>query len=135
MNHNLRCSDDVPLEGLTLLLAEDEIWLRQIVCLMVEELGADVISFDNCEEAVSLYRQRGDSIDLVMLDLRMDGMDGETAFKQIINMDPNAKVVISSGLRPTERFIRDLHNMGCDFIEKPFDIDKLSEVLVLVAGR
>ena len=51
---------DEPLKGLTLLLADDEARLRQVVGLMAEELGAEVIVVDNNEEAIQIYTERRD---------------------------------------------------------------------------
>jgi len=118
-----------PLQGLKLLMSDDEPKLRQIIVLMAEELGADVIPVESNDRAMELYREKGDEIDLVMLDLRMKGTDGITALDELRKIDPEVKVVISSGIKPDPPIMKKLKRNGYSFIEKPFDIDHLSEVL------
>lgn len=133
MNQNQGNDAEFPLQGLTLLLADDEIRLRQILHLMAEELGANVIAVDSCEKALDIYKKKSSEIDIVLLDLRMSGMSGETAYREIRAYDSNAKIVLSSGIPPEREFIEGLHKNGCEFIEKPFDMDQLGDVLFRVA--
>ena len=135
MNTSLEYTSECPLQGLTLLISDDEIRLRQIIVLMAEELGARVIDVDTSEKAIAAYEAKGDEIDVVMLDLRMAGMSGESAYRKIKEMNPSAKVALSSGIRPEDEFLDELASQGCAFIEKPFDMDGLAEVLCKLAGR
>lgn len=123
------------MQGLTLLVSDDEIRLRQIIVLMAEELGARVIDVDASEKAIAIYQEKQNEIDLLMLDLRMAGMSGESAYRKIKEMNPNAKIALSSGIRPDDEFIDELVADGCAFIEKPFDMDGLAEVLCRLANR
>lgn len=131
VDNTLEC----PLAGLTLLLSDDEMRLRQIIVLMAEELGANVIDVDTSEKAIAVYQAQQHEIDLVMLDLRMAGMSGEAAFRKIKELNPDAKVALSSGIRPDDAFISELEQSGCSFIEKPFDMDGLSNTLRNLANR
>jgi two-component system, cell cycle sensor histidine kinase and response regulator CckA len=135
MTTSLEYSSDCPLQNLTLLVSDDEMRLRQIIVLMAEELGARVIDVETSEKAIAVYEQKQEEIDLVMLDLRMAGMSGESAYRKIKEMNPDAKVALSSGIRPEEEFITELEGAGCAFIEKPFDMDGLAQVLCQLAGR
>ncbi|MBN2528141.1 MAG: response regulator [Deltaproteobacteria bacterium] len=135
MTTPLEYSPDCPLAGLTLLVSDDEVRLRQIIVLMAEELGATVIDVATSEDAIATYRENQDEIDLLMLDLRMAGMSGESAYRKIKEMNPNARIALSSGIRPEDGFIAELETAGCAFIEKPFDMDGLAEVLCKLANR
>ena len=117
---------EFPLENKTVLLIDDESRLRQIVAMMLEELGGKVISVDNGEEAVSVYKTKQSQIDLILLDLCMTGMDGKEVYRIIKNINKNIKIALSSGLLPEQSFLDLLKNDGAIFIEKPFDMDKLS---------
>jgi DNA-binding NtrC family response regulator len=120
---------------LTVLLADDEERLRQIVVLMIEELGARVIAVGSCEEALDIFLSRPGEIDLLMLDLRMGGMGGAEAFGRIMERAPGTAVVLSSGVRPARELLDELARHGGDFIEKPFDMDQLGMTLAAVAAR
>ncbi|MBN2342112.1 MAG: response regulator [Deltaproteobacteria bacterium] len=135
VEHHSEPGSECPLTGLTLLLCDDEVRLRQIVVLMAEELGATVIDVDNSEEAIAVYEAQQENIDLIMLDLRMAGMSGEAAYRKIKEINPGARVALSSGICPEDEFLNELDEAGCSFIEKPFDMDGLSAVLSKLASR
>jgi DNA-binding NtrC family response regulator len=120
---------DRPLAGKTILLAEDEERLRQIVAMMIEELGAETIAVADGEAAIAAYESRGAGIDLVMLDLRMRGVSGAEALARLSRIDPAIKVVIISGYLPDDQVLRDLKAIGGGFVEKPFNLERLGEVL------
>ena len=121
--------DDRPLEGKKILLAEDEERLRIIVAMMIEELGAEVITVADGKSALDEYSRSAGSIDLVILDMRMKGLSGGTTFKLLLDFDPDVKVVFSSGIRPDDDLLDLLIKHRAGFIEKPFNLTRLGEVL------
>jgi two-component system, cell cycle sensor histidine kinase and response regulator CckA len=116
-------------DGLKILVADDEERLRFVLTMMLEELGAEVVAVDDCEKALALYGAPGERFDVVMLDLRMKGIGGAGAFREILARDPAARIVLSSGIRPDDDLLDELRHHGCAFIEKPFDIGLLARVL------
>lgn len=134
MNHNSESTENFLLDGLTILLADDEKRLLQILVMMIEELGGKVISVSSGEEALRIYRERREEIDVVMLDMRMKGMSGGTAFESIISDYPDARIILSSGIRPREKLLDSLAAHGCAFIEKPFDMDMLAQTVLSIVG-
>lgn len=123
-----------PLEGKRILLAEDEERLRTIVAMMIEELGAEVVTVSDGMSALDAYRGNSEEVDLVLLDMRMAGLSGATTFKRLLEFDPNVKVVLSSGILPDDDLVDMLVEHGCGFIEKPFNLDRLEDVLGKVLG-
>ncbi len=121
-----------PLEGKTILLAEDEERLRTIMAMMIEELGAHVISVADGQGALDAYKAGDVAIDLVILDMRMSGLSGAGTFRQLLSYDPGVKVVLSSGVLPDDDLVDMLLENRGGFIEKPFNLDRLCEVLRLV---
>lgn len=115
-----------------MLLAEDEERLRLIVSMMVEELGAEAIAVADGESALRAYQRDGPEIDLVMLDLRMKGTSGPEALTRLLEIDPAVKVVMVSGYLPDDQILRDLAVINGGFLEKPFHVDRLAEVLTAV---
>jgi DNA-binding NtrC family response regulator len=124
-----------PLDGQTVLLVDDEQRLRTIVTMMIEDLGARVIQADSGERAVAIFAEQRASIDLVLLDLRMRGLTGTATFRELLKIEPQVKVVVSSGVQPSDAFLAELSAHGGSFIEKPFDVDRLATVLATVLAR
>ncbi len=135
MDNILENNPECPLEGLRILLADDEERLRMVVVMMMEELGATVIAVENCEEAIEIYEQKKDQIDVLVFDLRMGGIGGEAAFRKIIRQDPDARIVLVSGVIPSETLLEEIERHKCAFIEKPFDLEKLSKTVCTIARR
>jgi len=129
MTDNPEAEDAVLPAGLRILVADDEERLRFVVTMMLEELGAEVVAVDSCEKALEIYGATGGRFDVVVLDLRMKGIGGAAAFREILARDPGAHVVLSSGIRPDDHLLAELDGHGCAFIEKPFDIGQLARVL------
>ncbi|MBN2805010.1 MAG: response regulator [Deltaproteobacteria bacterium] len=126
MDKNLDSIPEFPLEGKTVLLLDDEKLLRQIVTMMLEELGASVLPVESGEQAIDTFKNSKQNIDIVILDLRMSGMDGLSVYKQIKALKNDAKIALSSGISPDNSLLNMLKNDGSIFIEKPYDIDKLA---------
>lgn len=122
-------TDDQPLKGRCILLAEDEERLRVIVGMMVEELGAKVVTVNDGMSAVEEYKRNADVYDLVFLDLRMKGLGGDAAFTRLLEINPDVKVVLSSGVVPEDELLERLDRKGGGFLEKPFNINRLGNVL------
>jgi DNA-binding NtrC family response regulator len=121
--------------GLRILLADDEERLRFVVVMMLEELGAEVVAVSDCEKALEIFGAPGRRFDVVLLDLRMKGLGGAAAFREILARDPEARVVLASGVRPDDDLLAEIRRRGGAFIEKPFDIDQLARVLAGVLRR
>lgn len=113
----------------TLLIAEDEEYVRTLTKTMLERLGFQIIAASNGLETLDLYRTHRKEIDCVLLDLTMPGMDGQETFRELRKIDSSIPVVITSGYdkqRVTEQFA-DEEPTG--FIQKPYTLLSLSETL------
>jgi CheY-like chemotaxis protein len=112
----------------TLLLVDDEEAIRSIGSEMLRELGFTVITADDGREAVAAYRANP-GIKAVILDLTMPHMDGEQCFRELRQLDPGVKVILSSGYNEqevTEKFI----GKGLSgFIQKPYTSSVLKQAL------
>jgi two-component system, cell cycle sensor histidine kinase and response regulator CckA len=83
--------------GETILVVDDEPYLRSLVREMLSGNGYQVLTVESGEEALSLYRRKSSSIALILLDLIMPGMGGKQCMEEILKLNPKAKVLISSG--------------------------------------
>ncbi len=117
----------------TLLLVDDEDMVLEVGKELLRHLGYKVLVAKSGEEAVELYRQEGNQIDLVVLDMIMPGMGGGAAFDALKQIDPGVRVLLSSGYSEDGR-AQDILDRGCcGFIQKPFGLQsfsgKLREIL------
>ena len=93
---------------------------------MLEKLGYQVLVAVSGSEAVEIYRRQPNEIDLVILDLIMPEMNGSETYDQLKAIDPCIRVLFSSGYS-MDGVANDI--LQCDsvgFIQKPFNIEKLS---------
>jgi CheY-like chemotaxis protein len=116
------------------LLVDDEETVRAVGTRMLERLGLTVITANDGVEAVEAYRQHLDAISCVVLDMTMPNMDGEQAFKEIRQMDPNACVLLSSGYNRQEILERFAGKGLAGFIQKPYQLAELRETLTEAIG-
>lgn len=93
-------SDDRKGSG-KVLLVDDEETMRDIGREMLKELGFTVITADDGREGVAAFMQNPD-IALVILDLTMPHMDGEQCFRELRQLKPDVKVIMSSGFSEHE---------------------------------
>lgn len=113
---------DAPI---TALVVDDEELVREVCCEYLDSLGIKVIDADDGFSAIEKYKQHADEVTFVMLDLTMPKMDGIATFKELRRINPNVKVIISSG-HATEVVAKLFSGeMPDGFIQKPFQLDNL----------
>ena len=103
----------------TILVAEDAKPLRDLICEVLSGYGCTVLTACNVEEALQIGRGRKDTIDLLLTDVVMPGMDGTALANEIRSLHPETKVLYMTGHSGT--FIRaDMLNQDVSLIRKPF---------------
>lgn len=113
----------------TILVVDDEPDVLRVSREILEALGYTVHSAKGGAEAVALYRQMKGSISLVIVDMIMPGFSGSETFDRIKEIDPLAKVILSSGYS-LDGQAQQIMDKGCDgFIQKPFDIPLISRTV------
>jgi CheY-like chemotaxis protein len=118
---------DVMLGSEKVLLVDDEKIILEVGGEMLKELGYDVILANSGSEAVEIYRSQGKEIELVILDMIMPDMDGGETYDQLRELDPEVKVLLASGYSMTSR-VKNILNRGFNgFIQKPFNMIRLSK--------
>jgi len=110
----------------TVLVVDDETWIRQTATRILEHAGCAVLQASNGQEAVDLYRQKRVQIDVVLLDLLMPVMDGGTAFFQLREINPDLPILISSGYAEDDQKIALILEAGfSDCVQKPYTFTQL----------
>jgi two-component system, cell cycle sensor histidine kinase and response regulator CckA len=119
----------------TVMLADDEDLVRELGERILVKNGYEVLTASNAMEAIEIFAREKDRIDLVILDLIMPGMGGKDCLRELLKLDPAAKVLIASGLAAdaSNRECLDLGARG--FLAKPFRIkEMLKKVRMVVDG-
>ena len=107
----------------TILLVDDENMVMEINKELLETLGYKVYGAGSGQEAIAVYMEKKDKIDLVILDMIMPGISGAETFDRLREINPNVKVLLSSGysLNGEAQTIMDRDCNG--FIQKPFRLE------------
>ncbi|CAB1073696.1 hypothetical protein D1AOALGA4SA_1924 [Olavius algarvensis Delta 1 endosymbiont] len=121
-----------------ILVMDDEDMVRTVAKAMLTQLGHDVLLSENGEEAIKLYKEAmslNNKFDLVIMDLTIPGgMGGKEAVKEILAIDPDAKIIVSSGYS-NDPIMANFKNFGfCSSIVKPYRLQKLSRVISRIIG-
>jgi two-component system cell cycle sensor histidine kinase/response regulator CckA len=113
----------------TIMLVDDEEFIRALGARMFEESGYTVLLAADGESALELYRREQERIDLVILDLIMPGMGGRKCLEELLRLDPDARVIISSGYSPDGRTQEILQAGAKGFVSKPFRVKEMLRVI------
>lgn len=109
----------------TILVVDDEPQLRQICKDFLEVLGHHCLVAENGHDAIRVYQENQQEIELVIMDMIMPGMNGKDAFEELKKLNPNVKVIISSGFT-ADNATSDLLLSGVKkVIGKPFKLKEL----------
>ncbi|RLB44141.1 MAG: hypothetical protein DRH12_01000 [Deltaproteobacteria bacterium] len=129
-----KAKDMVSKGEATVLLVDDEEHIAEVGQELLEALGYKTHVATTGQEAVEIFREHKDSIDFVLLDMVMPKMSGKEVFVKLKEIDPQVKVLLSSGYS-LDGEAQELMDMGCaGFIQKPFRLKDLTRVLAQILG-
>ena len=110
-----------------ILLIDDEKMILDVGIELLEELGYTVQSAMSGQEAIDIFQKDRGKFDLVIMDMIMPEMGGGETFDRLKEIDPDVKVLLSSGYSINGQATKILRR-GCDgFIQKPFNMSQLAE--------
>lgn len=117
-----------------LLVTDDALIIRTLIKDMAVKAGWDVVGeAKNGQEAIDKYRELRP--DAVTLDLVMPEFDGLHALRGIMEIDPEARVLIVSALKHRGLLKEAIEAGASDFVEKPFDKANLEETLDVLSQQ
>jgi PAS domain S-box-containing protein len=118
----------------TILVVDDEPNILEVTEEMLQTMGYHVLTAADGREAVSIFENNGQRVDLTILDMIMPGFSGGETFDRIKKIHPEARVLLSSGYS-IKGEAQKIMGRGCDgFIQKPYNLEKLSEKLQQILG-
>ena len=119
----------------TLLIVDDEKLVLDVGVSMLEKLGYTVLKAHNGTEAVDIFQANHDKIRMVILDIIMPDMGGGAVYDKIKPINPDVKVLLSSGYSVDGQAI-ELLERGCDgFMQKPFTMEELSRKITQILKK
>ena len=115
------------LEGVSILVADDEEIMREILYSLLTREGCHVRMANDGETAVQVVRE--EPFDVVLLDIMMPGLNGLDALEKIKNFDTDLPVIMITAYGTTSNTREAFKRGAFDFVEKPFKND---DVLLVV---
>ncbi|MBI5569591.1 MAG: PAS domain S-box protein [Desulfomonile tiedjei] len=109
----------------TILLVDDEESIRELGVRILGKAGYTVLTARNGNEALDMFQRERQSISLVIMDLMMPGMGGKECLKNLLQIDPRARILVASGYSG-DASTREMVELGaCGFVGKPFRMNDL----------
>ena len=118
-----------------ILLVDDEDFIRKSGRALLEDMNFEVVVAEDGLEAVTLFAEQHESIDLVLMDMIMPRLNGTEAYHRMRAIDPHCKVVISSGFTKNENLNSLLEEGLSGFIQKPFQASDLYRILSEILSK
>ncbi|MBI2875504.1 MAG: response regulator [Candidatus Tectomicrobia bacterium] len=121
---------DLPAgNGELILVVDDEASIREITRATLEAYGYRVIMANNGAEAIALYLQNKEEIQLVLMDTMMPVMEGLTSVRMLRKINPQIKILAVSGL-PSDEILSESSDTGVQaFLQKPYSGERLLHTL------
>ncbi len=110
--------------AINIMIVDDLAFIKLLLKDLIEKAGFRVVGeASDGEEAIDMYQVK--KPDLVLLDITMPKMDGITALKKILALDPGAKIIMCSALGQQRLIVQAIQLGAKDFIVKPFRPDRV----------
>lgn len=118
-----------------LLIVDDEVDVREFAANFFRKRKIKCLTASSGEEAVSLAEK--EKPDLILLDIKMEGMDGFEALRRIKEKDAQVKVIMVTGKKPDEEEAgQRCKTLGAlEYIHKPLVLDELEKVVMQELGK
>ncbi len=112
-----------------LLIIDDEPGHRLMVRAVMEDNGWKVLEAASGEDGVKIFSAQGREAPIVLLDMRMPGMDGQATLKSLHEIDPKLPVVLLTAYGTVGSAVEAMKNGAFDYLTKPADNDELALTL------
>ncbi len=120
----------------TVLLVDDEEVVLEVGTKLLEKLGYVVLKVETGRKALETFKKDKDKIDIVILDMVMPDVGGGEAYDKMKEINPDVKVLLSSGYSIESVGTKQILDRGCDgFIQKPFTMGQLSQSIQQIMGK
>jgi DNA-binding NtrC family response regulator len=111
------------VDAFSVLLVDDEVEFLETLVKRLAKRKLQVTGVTSAEEAIRILGDK--PVDIVVLDVKMPGMDGLEALRQIKSTSPDVEVIMLTGHANMEAAIQGMELGAFDYLMKPMDIDEL----------
>jgi two-component system cell cycle sensor histidine kinase/response regulator CckA len=116
----LKSEKEIPGGSETILVVEDEVALRELTCVLLQDAGYTVLEASEVEDAISTAKDSHRKIDLLLTDVVMPRLDGRELANQLLALRPDMKVLFMSGYTDDVIVHREGLTKGAKLVQKPF---------------
>ncbi|MDC7225568.1 MAG: response regulator [Spirochaetales bacterium] len=120
---------DPDIEEKTVLIIDDEDIIRASTSAMLMDLGYKALIAEDGERGVEIFKVNRKDINLVIMDIIMPRMGGLEAFEKIKKIDPDVKVIVTSGFPREDRFEAFIDGGAVAVMKKPYRRKVMAELL------
>ena len=117
------------------LVAEDAVEVRELIKIVLENAGYDIIEAVDGEDAVNKFKENKDEINFLVLDLMMPIKNGKEVYDMIKTIKPGIKVLFISGYSMDIVSKKGILEEGLSFISKPVSPRKLLAKVAEITGK
>jgi len=110
-----------------ILVVDDELSMREFLEIMLTKEGYEIVTADSGEQACDILDHT--EFQLVVTDIRMDGMDGIGVLKKVKATYPKAAVVMISAFSSAENAVEAMKEGAFDYVPKPFKVKDLNRIV------
>ena len=119
-------ADNRPRGGTeTVLLVDDDEAISDFASQVLSKFGYKVLTASSGEEAINIYSDHSGNIDLVIMDIGMPGMGGHRCLRELLQIDPQAKIIISTGYSAAGQVKTTLKAGAAGYVGKPYQLSEL----------
>jgi DNA-binding response OmpR family regulator len=116
-----------------ILIVDDEKNIRLTLSQALETMGAEIDTAANGEEALTKLKEK--EFGLILLDIRMPGMDGMEVLHRVREIRPDIRVIMITAYGTVEAAVEAMKLGAVDFLQKPFDPEEIRELVLRVMDR
>ncbi len=116
----LKLEKEFPGGSETILVVEDEVALRELTCVLLQDAGYTVLEASEVEDAISTAKDSRRKIDLLLTDVVMPRLDGRELANQLLALRPDMKILFMSGYTDDVIVHREALTKGVKLVQKPF---------------
>jgi two-component system cell cycle sensor histidine kinase/response regulator CckA len=120
--------------GELVMVAEDEDLVREVTVSTLEKYGYNVLAANDGADAVALYAQNKDKINIILMDMMMPVMDGHASIRAIRKINQRVKIIAVSGLAEKDK-LRNIEGTTNAFLPKPYTAERLLKTIHDVLSR
>ena len=128
---NVDVGPDVPPKGgnETILLVDDEEFVRDLAVRFLTSAGYNVITASNGREAIEIFERHKNRISLIILDLIMPEIGGLQCLEELTRIDPKARIIIASGFAVNEDERKIIEATARGFVSKPYQVQHVLDAV------